>query len=84
MSTGVAVSAMQELQDELQQREQDKPSSAACAVAVSAPASLSESAGEEDTLVVIADSFFAPQWTDDSHAAALTNTFDSSDLGRSS
>ena len=36
-STEVALSAMQELQGELQQREQDKPSSTACAVAVSAP-----------------------------------------------
>ena len=65
---------MQELQDELWDREQDEPYSAACAVAVSAPVSLSESEGEEDTLVVIADSFPAPPWTDDSHAAALTNT----------
>ena len=68
----VAVSAMQELQDELQQREQDGPFSAACAVAVSAPVSLSEPEGEEETLVVIVDSFLSPQRTDDSHAAALT------------
>ena len=39
-----------------------------------APVSLSESELEEDALDVIAESFTAPQWTDNSHEAALTNT----------
>ena len=70
----VAVSAMRELQDELQLRTQGAYSSAACAVAVPAPVSLSEVEFEEDAFVVIAEFFIAPQWTDDSHMAALTNT----------
>ena len=39
-----------------------------------APVSLSESEPEEDALVVIVDSFTAPQWTDNSSEAALANT----------
>ena len=64
--TEVALLAMQELQDELD--------SAACAVAIAALVSLSESEGEEEALAVIADSVPAPQWTDDSHTAALPKT----------
>ena len=36
--------------------------------------SLSESELEDDALAVIADSFPATQWTDNSSTAALTNT----------
>ena len=39
-----------------------------------APVSLSESELEDDALAVIADSFPATQWTDNSSTAALTNT----------
>ena len=69
----IAVSTMREMQDELWQLAQGASFSAACAVAVPAPVSLSESEFEADTLVVIPDSFTAPQWTD-SHMAALNNT----------
>ena len=63
-----------EMLDELQLRTQGSSSSAACAVAVPALVLLSESEVEEDTKAVITQSFIAPQWTDDSHVAALTNT----------
>ena len=53
---------MREMLDELQLRTKGASSSAARAVAVPALASLSESEVEEDTLVVIADSFTARQW----------------------
>ena len=43
-------------------------------MALPTPVSLNESEPEEDALVVIADSLTAPQWTDNSHEAALTNT----------
>jgi hypothetical protein len=39
-----------------------------------APVSLSESELQEDALVVIVESFIAPQWTDNSSEAALANT----------
>jgi len=49
-------------------------SSAACAAAMPAPVSLSESEPEDDVLAVIADSFTAPQLTENSSEAALSNT----------
>ena len=54
--------------------EQGAASSAACAAAMPAPVSLSESEPEEDALAAFADSFTAPQWTEKSREAALTNT----------
>ena len=70
----IAVSTLRDSQGELQLRAQGASSSAARAVAVPALVTLSESEFEEDTFVVIVDSFTVPQWADDSRVAALTNT----------
>ena len=70
----IAISTIREMLDDLQSSNRGAYSNAACAVAVPAHVSLSESEVEEDTLAVIPDSFAAPQWTYDSHVAALTNT----------
>ena len=76
------VSTMREKQDELRLHSQAASASAVCAVAVPALVSLSESEFAEDTLVVIADSSTAPQWTDDSRVAALSNTLTALTIAR--
>ena len=70
----ISMSTIKQILDDLQSSAQGAYSSAACAVAIPTPVSLSESEVEEDTLAAIADSFTAPQWTDNLHEALPTNT----------
>ena len=71
--TEVALSALQDTQDEQQARGSGEPSGAACAVA-STNVSLSESEDETlATLETITESLETPDWVDSAQAAALTN-----------